>query len=224
MVQVAGHLGMALLFSTPAWLVWGRRTSVTFVGFCLVTAMLPDLDLVLQDVVPGVYHHGVTHTVAFVVVAGVAGGALAAVWLTPYLERYRRIRSGVIPRSTVFAFAAGGFVLGGLSHVFADLLSAPDIAAPLKPLWPVYSESVIFDVVAYDSFAWNEGLLLAAVALHVALYRWPTLPRQTRLRVGHRRERGNADETWHVDADGEPTVDADHASNVDGDDGSHGGR
>ena len=47
MVDVSGHIAIALLFASPAWFVWGRRGSLTFVGFCLVTAMLPDVDLFL---------------------------------------------------------------------------------------------------------------------------------------------------------------------------------
>lgn len=52
MVELLGHVGMALLFATPAWFLWGRRPSVTFAGFTLVTAMLLDVDLVLEELFP----------------------------------------------------------------------------------------------------------------------------------------------------------------------------
>jgi inner membrane protein len=41
-VEPPGHVGMALVFATPAWFLRGRRLSLTSAGFALVTAMLPD--------------------------------------------------------------------------------------------------------------------------------------------------------------------------------------
>jgi hypothetical protein len=63
MVDVSGHVAIGLLFAAPAWFLWGRRGSLSFVGFSLLTAMLPDADLFLRRVFPTVQHHGVTHTV-----------------------------------------------------------------------------------------------------------------------------------------------------------------
>ena len=89
MVDVSGHIAIALLFASPAWFVWGRRGSLTFVGFCLVTAMLPDVDLFSSQVVPAMQHHGVTHTVFFVSVASVGGGAVAARYFTDFSTNTR---------------------------------------------------------------------------------------------------------------------------------------
>ena len=158
-----GSIAIALLFASPAWFVWGRRGSLTFVGFCLVTAMLPDVDLFSSQVVPAMQHHGVTHTVFFVLIASVVGGAVAARYFTDVLNEHVWVHSDSIARETVFAFATGGFLLGGLSHVFADLLSAPDTAAPLTPLWPLYRETIVIDVIYYDSPIWNFGLLAVAL-------------------------------------------------------------
>nr|WP_229504767.1 metal-dependent hydrolase [Natrinema versiforme] len=85
MVDVTGHLGMALLFAAPAWTVWGRRGALGFAAFALVTAMLPDTDLALRHVLP-VTHHGVTHTVLFVVLLSVLAGAVAARYLTDWFK------------------------------------------------------------------------------------------------------------------------------------------
>jgi inner membrane protein len=52
MVDVSGHLAMALLFAVPAWVLWKRRGALAFAGFSLVTAMLPDVDLVLKTFLP----------------------------------------------------------------------------------------------------------------------------------------------------------------------------
>ena len=184
MVDVSGHIAIALLFASPAWFVWGRRGSLTFVGFCLVTAMLPDVDLFLSQVVPAMQHHGMTHTVFFISIASVGGGAVAARYFTDVLNEHAWVHSDSIARETVFAFATGGFLLGGLSHVFADLLSAPDTAAPLTPLWPLYRETIVIDVIYYDSPIWNFGLLAVAIALHVALDRWERYPVESAYRIG----------------------------------------
>lgn len=187
MVKLMGHLAMALLFAAPAWLLWGRRPALAFAALTQVTAMLPDVDLLLEKYFGFIVHHGITHTLLFVSVAGVLFGAVAAVLFTSTLNAFRLIRSDDIPRETVFVFAAGAFVAGGTSHVFADLLSAPDIAAPLKPLWPLYDGYLIIDVIRYDSLVWNAGLLVVAIALHVMLYRAERYPRRTRFGIGDER-------------------------------------
>ncbi|WP_339102833.1 metal-dependent hydrolase [Haloterrigena salinisoli] len=187
MVDVTGHFGMALLFAAPAWMLWGRRGALGFTAFTLVTAMLPDVDLVLQGYLP-ITHHGVTHTLLFVGVTSALVGTVAARYLTDWFNDYRRIRSTHITAETVFVFATAGLITGGVSHLFADVLSAPDIAAPLSPFWPVYSEPVIVDVIYYDSPVWNFGLLAVAVGLHLVLARYERYPLETRYRIGGRSE------------------------------------
>jgi membrane-bound metal-dependent hydrolase YbcI (DUF457 family) len=174
---------MALLFAAPAWFVWGRRVATSFTAFALVTAMLPDADLYLQAVLP-ISHHGITHTFLFVIVASLVTAAIAARLLTPWLNDHRLIRSTDISGETVFVFAASGFMVGGFSHIFADMLSAPDIAAPLAPLWPVYREHIVIDVIYYNSPWWNFGLIAVAIALHLVLARYESYPLDTRYRVG----------------------------------------
>ena len=175
---------IALSFAAPAWLLWGRRGSLAFVGFTLVTAMVPDADLFLRRVLPTVQHHGVTHTVIFVLCASVGGGVVVSRTLTGTLNDHAWIHSDSISRETVFVFSASGFLLGGLAHVFGDLLSAPDIASPIEPLWPFYRQAIIVDVIYYDSPIWNFGLLAVAIALHVALDRWETYPIDSPCRTG----------------------------------------
>lgn len=187
MVDVSGHFAMALLFAAPAWLLWGRRGALGFTAFTVVTAMLPDADLVLQHYLP-VSHHGMTHTVLFVALVSVLSGAVAARWLTAHFNSHRWIRSTTIPTETVSVFATAGLLTGGLSHIFADLLSAPDIAAPLAPFWPVYAEQIIIDVIYYNSPVWNFGLLAVAIGLHLALARYERYPLKTRYRIGERDE------------------------------------
>ncbi|PSQ28005.1 hypothetical protein BRD03_04695 [Halobacteriales archaeon QS_9_68_17] len=166
MVEPIGHLGMALLWAAPAWLIWDGRVSLAFIGFTVVTAHLPDADLYL----PGIPHHGVTHTLVFVTVFAVLVGGVVEYALKDRLERqFLKERGYTASTGGLFLFVCGGLLLGGTSHIFADLLSAPDIAAPLKPFWPVVDGPVVIDVVWYASPWWNEGLLAVALLVHAAL-------------------------------------------------------
>ena len=168
MVDVMGHFAMAALWALPAWYRWHGRVALAFVGFALATAMLPDVDLLLRHYHPAIQHHGVMHTVLFVTAIAIVAGTLAAHTLAPLLERWWVKSEGyTIPRRDVHAFVTGGLAIGGLSHVFADMLSSPDIAAPVSPFWPVYAEPVAFDVIYYDSPVWNVGLLTAMLAVHL---------------------------------------------------------
>lgn len=185
MVDVSGHFAMALLFAAPTWFVWGRQGSLTFAGFTAVTAMLPDIDLLLRHVLP-IDHHGITHTVVFVAVVSTLGGAVAARTLTPVLNEHTWVHSDSISRATVFVFTTSAFLLGGSSHIVADLLSAPDVAAPLAPFWPLYVRPIVVDVIYYHSPIWNVGLLAVALVLHAALYRRERYPVETRFRIGER--------------------------------------
>lgn len=169
MVTLMGHLGMALLWGAPVWFVWPWRISLAFIALVLVTAMLPDIDLVLAGVLP-IDHHGITHTVVFVTVVALGAGAVVEYGLKSWLDRtWFRKRGMTVSTGTMYVFTAGAFLLGGLSHLFADVLSAPDIAEPLEPLWPIFTEPVSVDLVWYASFWWNVGLLTVAILLHLAL-------------------------------------------------------
>lgn len=169
MVDVTGHLGMALIWAAPAWLAWGDRTRVSllFVGAALATAMLPDVDLVLQTLTP-VVHHGVTHTVLFVTLVVLPLGILLARVLGPRIER-DWLGGTPVPGGSLAAFLCGGLFVGGCSHLFADMLSAPDIAGPIQPFWPLFQKPWAVDVAWYNDPWWNAGLLAAAVVLNLAL-------------------------------------------------------
>ena len=169
MVDVMGHFGMALLWAAPVWVVWDGRVSLAFVGLAVSTAMLPDVDLVLQSFLP-VTHHGVTHTFLFVGAVSLVAGAVVDGLLAPLLERHwsnpeQSERASV----SLFVFTVAGLFVGGSSHLFADMLSAPDIAPPVEPFWPFFDKPWSVDVLWYNSVWWNLGLLSVAVVLHLAL-------------------------------------------------------
>ncbi|WP_225333271.1 metal-dependent hydrolase [Halomicrobium urmianum] len=169
MVDVVGHLGMALVWLAPAWFfVAEARTAVTFVGAGVWFGMLPDLDLYLRGIFPTVQHHGVLHTVLAVsLVAAVAGPILG--WI---LKRTLDDSRWFSERAENDAFALGFLAvwIPGLAHVFADMLSAPDIAQAVEPFWPLYRQSLGIDVVWYNNPWFNWGLLIAGLALNLALY------------------------------------------------------
>ncbi|WP_331233588.1 metal-dependent hydrolase [Natronorarus salvus] len=185
MVEPIGHVAMALLFAVPAWLLWGRRPAVTFAALTQVTALLPDIDLLLEEYFAHalLQHHGITHTVPFVLVVGVIFGVVAAYVLTPVLNAHRLIHSDSISRGTTFFFTTSAFWAGGLSHVFVDLLSAAPDAA-IAPFWPFYTGEIVINIVAYDSTPVNVGLILVAVTIHVMLYRAERYPYRTRWSIG----------------------------------------
>lgn len=170
MPNLLGHVGIALLLALPAWYVWEDRLPVAFVAFALAAAMLPDVDLVLARLLPDVHHHGVTHTVLFVVLVSVSVGLAATPLLGPTLQRWERaadersISDGAVRRLIV-----GGLVFGGLSHLVADVLSAPDVGQPIEPFWPLSATPFAVDVLYYSAFWVNLGLAVAGVALHVVL-------------------------------------------------------
>lgn len=58
----------------------------------------------------------------------------------------------------------------GLAHVFADMLSAPDIADSIEPLWPIYRGSIGVGLVWYNDPVVNWGLLVAGVVVNVGLF------------------------------------------------------
>ena len=168
MVDVLGHVAMGLLWAVPAWFLWEKRTSLAFIGLVLLTVMLPDVDLYL----PGIVHHGVTHTVLFVSLTALLGGAMVTTVATPVFRRLlRRSRDDSVSTGTIYGFVVSGLLLGGLSHLFIDMLSAGSGGnPPLEPFWPVFTRSFSIDFIYYSSFRWNGGLLLVALLVHATLF------------------------------------------------------
>ncbi|WP_440005343.1 metal-dependent hydrolase [Halomicrococcus sp. SG-WS-1] len=168
MVDIIGHLGMALIWLTVGWFVYERRAALGFVAIGLPFGLLPDVDLWLEKAFPTVHHHGVTHTILFVTLASVVVGAAVGKWVVPKLEgRY-------VPQDEIgneYGYAIGALWVGGLSHLFADMLSAPDIASPIEPFWPLAQSKVItIDLIWYNSPFWNWGFFLTGLALTLGFW------------------------------------------------------
>lgn len=169
MVDVPGHLGMALIWLAPAWFIIDRpKTAATFVGVGFWFGLLPDIDLYLRRVFATVKHHGVVHTVLVVTILAAVIGPIVGWILKAALDDSEwfseRAEENALSLGFVMVWVAG------LSHLFADMLSAPDIAEALEPFWPVYQQTIGIDLVWYTANWFNWGLLVVGILLNVALY------------------------------------------------------
>lgn len=171
MVDVLGHLGMALICLSPAWVFIDEpKTAATFVATGFWFGMLPDIDLVLSNWFPqSIHHHGVLHTVvAVTILAAVIGPLVGFVW-TALLGDSDWFSSWAKAHAYSLGFTA--VLVAGFSHLFSDMLSAPDIAPPIEPLWPLYgSDIVLWDVFYYTSVWATWGLLILGLAINAALW------------------------------------------------------
>jgi len=168
MVDLAGHVAFGLMFSLPAWFIWNGRSSVVFITLAGIASLLPDIDLWLVKLFPArVHHHGVTHTVLFVAIMSVVGAVIIAGLFTDRIDEW--IESERFDRRRLFVFSFLGLLSGGLSHVFADMLSAPDVSTPIEPLWPVVQGSWGIDLVWYDANWINTWFLLVMIVVHLAV-------------------------------------------------------
>ncbi|WP_436910181.1 metal-dependent hydrolase [Halosimplex marinum] len=163
-----GHVAMALLWALPAWFVWHDRVSVVFVAIAAVVAPIPDGDKYLAMAFPDAFHHhGITHTVIFAVAAALVAGALAAWLLTDRVDGW--VQGDRFDSSSMFVFATGAVLVSWLSHVFADMLSAPDISTPIEPLWPFVDGSWGIDLIWYNNPLWNVVFLAVMLLAHGVL-------------------------------------------------------
>jgi F0F1-type ATP synthase assembly protein I len=169
MVDVIGHFGMALIWLAPAWFFIDRpKTGLTFVGTGFWFGMVPDMDLVLKGILPTVKHHGVTHTVLFVTVFAAVLGPILGWILDRTLGGTEWFSEAASRVSLKIGFIAVWVV--GLAHLFADILSAPDIAEAIEPFWPLYQQSLGIDIVWYNNPWFNWGLLLVGLLVNVGLW------------------------------------------------------
>jgi hypothetical protein len=186
MVDVLGHLGMALIWLSPSWVfIDHQRTAAAFIAVGFWFGMLPDVDLVLSAL-PGIHHHGVFHTVLFVTIAAVTVGPLLG-WA---MKRVLGGTSWFSDRAESRAYLLGAIAvwITGLAHVFADMLSAPDTSTRIEPLWPLVEGPIVYmDVLYYKSF-WATialfvgGLVANALFWYLSRRRSDTPSRSTATR------------------------------------------
>ncbi|MFB6179235.1 MAG: metal-dependent hydrolase [Halorientalis sp.] len=142
----AGHLGVSLLVYAPVGfvLLFSGRPELALLGEIgmLSLASVPDVD---HDL-PLVSHRGVTHTVGFAVLAGLAFGAIGWVFGGhPSVPTHSSL--------AVFGFAVG--TLGILAHLIGDLLTPMGIT----PFWPLWARTFSLRLTPADNTFANYGLL-----------------------------------------------------------------
>lgn len=175
MVDITGHLAFGLLFALPAWYVWDDRVSVGFVALAAVAALLPDIDLWLTVLFPDqIHHHGVIHTVLFAVGASLVIGAIVAGLLRRRVDRW--VGDERFHARRLFVVATLAVLTGTLSHLFADMLSAPDLSTPIEPFWPFFAKPWSLDLLWYNATWINYGFFTVMVVTHLALAYLTTPP------------------------------------------------
>ena len=171
-----GHFGMALLFAAPVAAVFHPRAQTGFTVYTLMAAWLPDFDMYI----PGLVHAGITHTVMFAVVAGIAGGALAAVvvfvareWISEgFVEQFDPTR--------VFAFVGVGLFIGVISHLVADILILVPGTRPVSPFWPISNQIYQFGITSLGAPVRNAVMILVGLAVH-GVISWRASPEGDRI-------------------------------------------
>ena len=163
---------MALLWLAPVWyFVDHRQTAALVVTSGFWFGMLPDVDLLLSNWVKGIHHHGVLHTVLVVTILAVIIGPMVGVAFRRIGERTGWFSVQARERATAIGFLA--VWIPGLSHLFADMLSAPDVSTQIEPLWPVVNGPVVaMDVLWYQSWWATWGLFILGVTVNVLAWYW----------------------------------------------------
>lgn len=105
--------------------------------------------------------------------------------VTPTLRRWlERSEDEPIAWKSVYVFVASGLLLGGLSHLFIDMLSAGAGGNPsLEPFWPIVTRSISIDFFYYNAFVWNGGLFVVALVINLALYSVEVTPLEHPYRI-----------------------------------------
>lgn len=113
-------------------------------------------------------HHGVFHTVLVVTILAAVIGPVVGKVVEAVVGDTDCLSTEAAARSIRFGFLT--VWIPGLAHVFADMLSAPDLADSIEPLWPIYGGSIGVDLVWYNNPVVNWGLLVAGVLVNIGLY------------------------------------------------------
>lgn len=164
-----GHFGAALLFAAPVAALLDPRKQTGFTVYALSAAWLPDLD----KHVSALTHHGITHTVAFGVVAGAAGGVAVAGGLVVARKATGRGLAERFAPGRVFAFVGLGLFLGVLSHVTADVLVLLPGTQPVSPFWPVSEQTYRVEIAHLGAPVRNAALVVLGIVVH-AVVSWRT--------------------------------------------------
>ncbi|WP_162224257.1 metal-dependent hydrolase [Halorussus salinus] len=157
-----GHFGVALLFTAPIAAGLRPRTQTGFTSYALAAALVPDFD----RHVPGLVHHGITHTFAFAAVVGLVGGVVASVAVVVSRRTSEEGFGDEFDPVRVFAFVSLGFFVGTASHVVGDLLVLLPGTKPVSPLWPFSTETYRVEFLRLGNPVRNAVFLVVGLAGH----------------------------------------------------------
>lgn len=159
LMYALGHIGIALLVFAPlgAFLLVTDRVRLAGAGAALTVSVstLPDLDLF----VAALSHRGLTHTLAFAILAGAALGAVASGSLTRRLPRRSAVRAGLWVWLTT--------ALSMCSHLLGDAMTPMGI----RPFAPGSDAFLTLSLVYSRNPQVNATLLLAG-GVTTAAYWW----------------------------------------------------
>lgn len=152
-MQAPGHIGLALLFAAPAWLAFEEfGAGLAFSTLAALTGMFPDLDIYAMRYV-FVEHHGLMHSLTFLIPAALVVGGIVT-------GGYLAIRKDDHPSAAaVYGFVTLALFVGMFAHMTGDVLTSPDIAPPIKPLYPIVDARFVLDAAFVKSNLWNLGPL-----------------------------------------------------------------
>ena len=107
------------------------------IAVCVLASWAPDLDFIHWSengiTLSGLYHHGVTHSIGFAIIAGILTSAIAFV-----INSQAYLKAGFLASVSYSA------------HVFLDLLGHDTYAINgigVPALWPITSEYFVFSVM-----------------------------------------------------------------------------
>lgn len=164
----SGHLGITLIFAAPVILALGLPLGVTVAGVMIIFTGIPDKDQKL-DILPGINHRGITHTLLFAVLCGAV-----MLYGTSYItERFWADLVGVlsadlVPPQEQFAVLVGiGAALGITSHILGDVITVGSKrhGVVVTPYWPISSRIVRFGWCYANNKKWNFGFLTLGILL-----------------------------------------------------------
>jgi membrane-bound metal-dependent hydrolase YbcI (DUF457 family) len=138
------------------------KTGLAFSGLAALTAMFPDTDLYVMQYV-FIEHHGLMHSLVFLIPAALLLGVVVA-------GGYLAVRDDDHPPATaVYAFVTVALFTGMLAHMIGDVLTSPDVAPPIKPLYPVVKSQFVLDAAFVKSNLWNLGVFALGVVVQTGL-------------------------------------------------------
>jgi len=147
-----GHVGLTLLIMSLIMIPFGANENALYlIVLSAAFSALPDLDMKWRTQISFIQHRGITHSILFALLSGVAFGAL-------FFYTHRTITWVAIGFLSAF--------FGVVSHLIGDMFTHH----AFKPLWPFYHNEVALHWFSANNKAVNEGLFTAGGIVFIAYF------------------------------------------------------